>query len=290
MNTRIFLFIFAVIFTSACQNKVAKQGFIETGKLKIYYERKGSGSPVLLLHAGLQDHTMWAAQVEELRSKYELIMIDLPAQGSSFGYDTTITLAGILNTVLDQLEIQKISVVGLSYGSSSAVDFTVAHPDRVDKLVLVSPGLTGWETVLKPDSISARQFALLDSAFTKQNDSVAAQLFTRVWCDGPFRKSTEVDTAVRNYILKTTFANLTKHDDDSWAVFSKVTGAESAHTIKNPTLIVYGNLDVPFIKTVSHFYDSIIQHSTMVEIKNAAHMLNMEQKEVFNDTLIKFLD
>lgn len=285
-------FLIAVLlFVVSCKEEAeVKTGFVAVGKLHIFYERQGEGESLLLLHAGLQDHKMWDAQVDELKNDFDVIRIDLPAHGQSTGFDTTVFTANAIAEILSELGVSKASVVGLSLGSSAAVDFVITHPDKVNKLILAAPGLTGWQQVLQPpDSISSGTFNQLDSAFVKKVDSLTAEAFTHAWCDGPFRNPNDVDRNVRNYIKSTTYSNLTEHNNDSWLKFSKLTGAERAHTITSRTLIIFSDKDVPFIKAVADWYVKTIPNATKTEIKNAAHMLNMEQPGEFNRILSEFL-
>jgi 3-oxoadipate enol-lactonase len=288
MRLRIFSCVIFII--CACTSKPkTESGFVNAGKLKVYYETYGTGDAVLFLHAGLQDHLMWNSQVKALEDDFKVILVDLPGQGKTSGNDTIILIADVLIKVLDHLNIQKASVVGLSYGSTSAADLVMTYPDRIDKVVLVSPGITGWEKILKPDSLSNQYFALLDTAYAKKNDSTTAKIFTEVWCDG-LRKPEEVKKEVRDYIYHTTYENLTQHDNDSWGNFSKTrTGADAAKGINNPVMVIYGDKDLPLITAVAHYYDAVIPNSKAVQMKGVAHMLNMEKPEAFNQLLIDFL-
>jgi 3-oxoadipate enol-lactonase len=286
------LFLLAVLalLISCTKSEGLKTGFVSAGNLKIYFERQGQGTSVLLLHAGLQDHRMWDEQVKMLQGNHDVLVVDLPGQGKSSGFDTTQLAADVIIRVLDSLQVEKTAVVGLSYGSSVATDLVLAYPDRVEKVVLVSSGVTGWDKVVRPDSVSQRYFTLLDSAFSKKDLEKTASVFTQAWCDGPFRKPEQVKKEVRDYISNTTLENLKKHSADSWAKFNPVTAAERVTQIKKPVLILYGNKDIPMIKDVSIFLNRSIPGSSLVEIPDAAHMLNMEVPHVFNKHLSRFLD
>ncbi|MEP7239234.1 MAG: hypothetical protein ABI685_15250, partial [Ferruginibacter sp.] len=79
-----YIFLPAIIFTLSCNQQEQQQpktGTIKAGGFQVYYEREGKGDAVLLLHAGLQDHTMWAEQVIALSAHYEVITADLPYHG-----------------------------------------------------------------------------------------------------------------------------------------------------------------------------------------------------------------
>ncbi|HEY9048265.1 MAG TPA: alpha/beta hydrolase [Ohtaekwangia sp.] len=290
MKTSSCYILLLVLIIVACQKKEkVESGYIQAGGIKVYYESRGEGPAVLLLHAGLQDCRMWDAQLPALTGNHRVITVDLPAHGKTTGMDTTLLMEDVLAAVLDSLHIVKTSVIGLSYGSASATDLVLAYPKKIDKVILVSPGLTGWQDVLKPDSISLYYFTALDSAFMKDDHTKTAALFTKAWCDGPFRTPEQVDSATRKYILTTTLQNLQQHTNDRWVSFAEETGADRAHTIENPVLIIYGDKDIPFIIEVSHFLNKSIAGSKEVMIPNVAHMLNMEAPETFNKTITDFL-
>jgi 3-oxoadipate enol-lactonase len=187
------------------------------------------------------------------------------------------------------LSIKKVSVIGLSYGSSCATDFAIAYPEQVEKMILVSPGLTGWEKALQPDSVSAHYFQELDSAFTSDNFERIAKTFTKAWCDGPFRQEKQVPKDAREYVYSTALKNLKQHKEDTWGNFSTSTAAENVHRIDVPVLLIYGDQDIPFVETVSHFVTKKISGSTEKKIPGVAHMLNLEAGDSFNTMIIDFL-
>jgi pimeloyl-ACP methyl ester carboxylesterase len=147
------------------QQKEVKTGFIKAGELSIYYESTGKGTPVFLLHAGLQDHTMWNQQVPVLAKSHQVITLDLPTHGKTTGWDTTFLMADILKAVMDSMKIQKASFVGLSFGAVCATDVALKYPERVSKLVLAAPGLLGWDEFVKQDKISKPVLDSLDAVF-----------------------------------------------------------------------------------------------------------------------------
>ncbi|WP_315823622.1 alpha/beta hydrolase [Paraflavitalea speifideaquila] len=132
----------------------ATSGTVQAGNLSVFYTRTGSGSPILLLHAGLLDHTMWAKQVATLSAKYDVITPDLPFHGKTMGLDSIILSADVIRILMDSLHLSKASVAGLSMGSGVALDLAIDYPERVDKVFLISAGLNGYEKEHVLDSVS----------------------------------------------------------------------------------------------------------------------------------------
>lgn len=110
-------FIVGIVFYNGLQQagRRSKNGTVRIGNLQVYYERAGKGDAILLLHAGLQDHTMWEEQVKSLSARYEVITPDLPFHGKTIGTDTGMLAQDIIKTLLDSLHLQKISIAGLRW-------------------------------------------------------------------------------------------------------------------------------------------------------------------------------
>src|SRR5688572_21825595 len=129
--------ILLLLVSSVAIGQTSKSGFIKTKSLSIYYEAAGSGSPVILLHAGLQDHRMWDKQVAALSKTRHVITIDLPAHGKTQGWDTTFLTADMLSAVMDSLKIKTAAFVGLSFGAVCVMDILLKYPGRVSKAALI---------------------------------------------------------------------------------------------------------------------------------------------------------
>lgn len=101
------------------------------------------GHAVILLH-GIGSHLQtWDGWADALDDDYRTIRFDMPGAGLSppdASADYTDTRAILLvNALMDELEVETASLIGNSLGGRIAWTFAAANPDRVDKLVLVSP-------------------------------------------------------------------------------------------------------------------------------------------------------
>ncbi|MBO8173268.1 MAG: alpha/beta fold hydrolase [Bacillaceae bacterium] len=120
---------------------------------ELYYETYGDphAPPLLLLHGIGADHKMWAPQIEHYPSNgYFVITPDLRGHGKSSKVDTLSMTDWIrdLQELLDHLQIESCSVIGVSMGGVIAQQFAVSHPERVQALILCdtfSELTTFWE-------------------------------------------------------------------------------------------------------------------------------------------------
>lgn len=129
------------------------------------YVKVGSGPAVLLLHGLGCDHTTWDPVIGRLAEHYTVIAPDLLGHGQSDKPRADYTVGGYANGMRDLLTIlgiDKVTVVGHSFGGGVAMQFAYQFPERTERLVLVNAGglgpevnaliraisLPGWDTVM----------------------------------------------------------------------------------------------------------------------------------------------
>ena len=103
------------------------------------------GPPLVLLHGYLITLTMWLPNISDFSKRYRVYLIDVMGQPSKSipNADEPIrNAAGFmtwLTATLDCLDLDKVSLVGMSFGGWMALKFALTAPERVEKLVLLSP-------------------------------------------------------------------------------------------------------------------------------------------------------
>jgi pimeloyl-ACP methyl ester carboxylesterase len=289
-----FSFLLLLFLTQAACTPNEKQtlkGTIKAGKLQVYYEQKGSGDVIVLLHAGLQNHTMWEEQVKGLSENFSVITIDLPFHGNTTGIDTSILAKDVIKAVLDSLHLQKVSIAGLSMGASVVQDFIIAYPARVNKAILVSAGINGYERKYPIDTVSMTWYAQFTNALNAKDTAKAALEFTKAWGEGMDHRGDSLTKASSRYVYNTTLATLKEHKLEGWPNLQDEPPAmEGLAGIKLPVLIIHGDKDLPFITTASQYMEKTIPGAKRVLIKDVAHMLNMEKPAEVNKLMIDFLE
>mgnify|MGYP001283117770 FL=1 len=118
--------------------------FIEIDGVNIHFAIDGSGPDLLLLHANYANLIDWNPWVNLLKDHYRVIRIDIPGHGltaadpsNDYSMQRTIFL---LEGFLNAFEIQKLSVAGASLGGTIGLHYTRRNPEKVENLILVSPG------------------------------------------------------------------------------------------------------------------------------------------------------
>ncbi len=287
----VLILVLAICSVSNCfaQQRVAK-GFIKAGNFQVYYERAGKGESIMLLHAGLQDHTMWKKQVESLSVQYDVITPDLPYHGKTIGADTSLLVEELLTILLDSLHINKVSIAGLSMGANVAQDFIIAHPEKVNKAFLISAGINGYDKKFAIDSVSMDWYRHFSQALQQKDTIAAAKEFTKAWAEGIYRKGDSLQAPVSKYVYNTTLSNLRLHKMEGWPLLqSHPPAIDRLSSISVPVLIINGNKDLPYIITACKYLEKHIPGSHRIVFKDVAHMLNIEKPLELNRLIINFL-
>lgn len=121
----------------------AKSGHVVAGGVNYYYEVRGQGAPLLLLHGGLGSMDMFGPIMPALTARHQVITVDLQGHGRTALGDRPFSLeaqGADMDAILKQLGYGKVDVLGYSMGGGVAFQLAAQHPERVNRLVLVSAG------------------------------------------------------------------------------------------------------------------------------------------------------
>ena len=142
---------------------LSSSSFKNIDGVNIHYTDEGSGPAVLLLHANYANLIDWGPWVQKLMPDYRIIRLDIPGHGlteadPSNDYSMPRTLV-LIEKLLLYLEIDKLSIAGASLGGTIGIHFANQNPEKVESLILVSPG------ALNPRIRGSDQPAHLPKAF-----------------------------------------------------------------------------------------------------------------------------
>lgn len=261
--------------------------------VRLHLEITGEGEPLLLIHEFAGDSRSWAPQVEHFSSRYRCIAYDargyppsdVPGDPAAYSMDRAVSDA---IAVLDGLEVERAHVVGLSMGGFTALHLGLRHPERARSIVVAGAGYGA-----QPDNQAGfqRECAATAQAFSEEGSVAVA---TR-YAVGPAR------------------VQLQNKNPEQWEIFARHLGEHSAEgaaftmlgvqsrrpslydlrdelsRMTAPCLILTGDEDEGCLEP-DLMLKRAIPTSGLAILPKTGHTANLEEPEVFNATVERFLD
>ena len=245
----------------------------------------GGGPVVLLLHGYPFDKSMWREQIEALRGAgFRAIAPDLRGFGETRAANEITTMEEMARdaaALLDELNIEQAAVCGLSMGGYVAFDFVHLFPDRVQGLVLA-----GTRAPADNDQEKAAREQQAHTMLRAGMVPISIATLPKLLAARTRAEKPNVVKHVRDMI--------TRADPKGAAAAQRGMAARRDYSddlsrIDVPALIIVGREDSIRPVADAEFMHQRIRSSQLEIIKDAAHMTNMEQPAVFNDSIVTFL-
>ena len=186
-----------------------------------------------------------------------------------------------LGALLDSLGVARASIVGLSLGGRIAVDFALAHPERVERLVLLAPGLSGF-----PWSRGDTAWSAAMERAVRARDTVAV---TDLWLRSSYMAPAMENPALAPRLRELSLAN-------SGAFLRASMGREleppafgRLRELRAPVLVAVGTSDDPDIRTIADSIAVQAPRARRLVLPGAGHMLNMERPAEVTRAVVEFI-
>jgi pimeloyl-ACP methyl ester carboxylesterase len=154
--------------------------YADVNGIKVYYEKHGTGRPLILLHGGLMSGETFGPVLSDLARNHQVIVPDLQGHGRTADIDRPIDIklmADDIAALIDHLGLDKPDLVGYSLGGGVAFFTAVKYPDKIGKLVIVSANIR--RDAIPPEML-AQQGQVSAAAVEFMKDTPMYQLYNRV--------------------------------------------------------------------------------------------------------------
>ena len=241
------------------------------------------GKPtVVFVHGAGLDHSWWGLQSRYFGYHgYNVLALDLPGHGRSEGpaLATIEELADWVFAFLDELKIEKASIVGHSMGSLVALECAARYPERVERIALVATAY--------PMKVSE---GFLDAA--RRNDPSAYDMET-IWGHAP-QVPFGGNPNPGMWMYGDTLARLSRLAPGVLysglkACNAYAAGLESAAKVTCPVLFVLGARDMMTPPRAAQALQEALKNAKSVRVANSGHSLMAEAPDATLDALIDFL-
>ena len=262
---------------------------------KLHYMEQGTGEPLIFIHGTIGDYRAWTSRMQPYSKDYRVISYSRRyAWPNEQKYDSLLDYsvrihADDLHNLIRELGLEKVHLVGHSYGAYTALTMAIDHPEMVQSLILGEPPAVSF---LKNSEKGQENF----DDFMENNLRPAANAFRRDMkedgleyfiqgVNGPDFRLSQVPPSWKQgwldnllelwgFAINESFLNLDPSDINSLEV---------------PVLLLIGDSSPTFLVEISKELHKLLPNSEMVGIENSSHGLFFENPEAVDKAMMAFL-
>lgn len=242
--------------------------------------RSGAGDPLVLVHGFGGSRQDWDPLVARLSGDRALLAYDQRGFGQSHAAaGTPFSHADDLLALLDTLGIERADLCGMSLGGATVLDFALSHPQRVRRLVLVSPLMVGWSWT----SDWIERWKAIGRAARAGDMAEARDLWWHHPLFDAVRKGP--GAAAMRASIEAFHGRQWIQDDQRPALpdIDRLSG------LSVRTLLLTGGRDTEDFRLIAEVIAAIGEDVTRIDHPGAGHMLNLEIPDVIAGDIERFL-
>jgi 3-oxoadipate enol-lactonase len=258
---------------------------VRSGDAEIFYEVLGAGPPLVLLHPFPANHEFWVPAVRALASRYQLVLPDLRGHGDSDAGEGPATMAkhaADLVRVLDQEQIRRAVLAGVSIGGYVLFEFWRKNSGRVAGLVLANTKAQAETAEGRASRLEAATRVL-----EQGTDAYFESLLPRLLGESTRERRPDLVDGALGMMQKMSPQDVAMVQR---GMAERPDSVEVLGTIQVPTLVLTGEEDVLSGVGDAHLLEQHISGSRMTVVAKAGHYSAWEQPEEVGKILRRFLD
>ena len=250
------------------------------------FTERGSGPPLVLLHAFPLSRRMWDGELEIWSKTHRVIAPDWRGFGESPPAARGLTMescADDLHQLLQQLGIkQKAILLGLSMGGYVAFEFVRKYPDSLQALVLAAT-----QPIADSEASQKARYEMAEFVQKEGTAALAERLIPRLLGKTTVQTNPDVVDRVRRLIESNSPAGIAAA---CYGLASRRDSSSLLSQIQVPTLIVAGEEDAIIARTQADTMSQRIASSHLAVIHHSGHVVNLEQPGSFHEAVAGFLE
>jgi proline iminopeptidase len=296
----------AILTTLSCTDRptevpVLEEGYLEVNGTTLFYKTMGSGEPIVVLHGGPGfDHRQFLPYIWQLADDYKIILFDQRGTGLSSGPVNAESISidnfiADIEAVRTAFNIDKMNLLGHSWGGILAMHYGIQHPEQLRSLILCSTAASvdsfgemraNYENARLPEDVQMLE-EMYSSDDYQNGDPQAIERFWRVYFK-PYFADPERVAGLDLHFEKNTIENGTAVARFMMESVGEFDLHEDLAVIRCPTLVLHGDSDPMPVTYAERIRDSI-SGSRLVIAENSGHWLFVDATETFSASIHAFL-
>lgn len=305
---RLFFIILCLLAGCTTPSHESSSDYVQVKQGKLYYQSFGSGEPIIVIHGGpgMMDSSYLLPQMLELTKTNQVIFYDQRGSGKSLETKINPELMNLeqftqdLDDLHKSLNLDKVTLLGHSWGGIIAMNYAIKHPENMNKLILLNSAPADYKGQL---------------AFTKEYIKRGKNIMKQTAPLYNYQELEKLTLKEINNLYKILLSiyvydqkNIAKINIDFDSKLVAVTGIKSAEEIVKtswmqkdfnlfpqlqklhiPTLIIHGREDIVPVSAAEEI-NKAIPSSKLVIIEKCDHFSFVEQPEETFDVIKRFVN
>ncbi|WP_439133747.1 alpha/beta fold hydrolase [Pseudomaricurvus sp.] len=242
--------------------------------------QRGDSPRTVFLHGFGGDLHTWDRLFAQLDPKFSALRYDLRGFGkTASSHDNPFRHSDDLLALLNALNLSPCDLVGVSMGASVALNFALNYPEKVRKLILISPGLMAWEW---SDSWRQRWKAIVDVARGGEM-ARARQLFYQ----HPLFASTRNSNAAQEL-----YDSIMRFSGREWLQNNEqpeLPDVDRLVELNVPTLLLTGGRDLDDFQLIANLLEGCVKNIERIDFPEQGHLLQLEKPDECAKSIQTFL-
>lgn len=259
---------------------------IKVGNASISYNEAGEKrNPVIIfIHGFPFNKNMWNEQLDVLSKYCRCIAFDLPGYGNS-GTSEEISIeyyADLLDEFMHLMQIDSATICGLSMGGYIALRAIVKYPHRFSRLILCDT-----QCIADTDEGRKKRFATIEAIEKDGLVPFTEGFMKNLFTEKNLQSNTDYTQEIKSMMLSARPESVTA---TLKALAERIETCSNLKDINIPVLIICGEEDKITPAKQTQFLHENISGSKIVLLPEAAHLSNLEQRDLFNKAISEFID
>ncbi|MET0625964.1 MAG: alpha/beta fold hydrolase [Pyrinomonadaceae bacterium] len=258
----------------------------EVEGLRLYYEERGRGEPLVLVPGFGTGAWIWYRQTDVFAGHFRAVVFDPRGVGRSEGRDEPRPMRGFADDVaalLDELKVERAHVLGASFGGFVAQEFALAYPERTRSLVLCCTSFGGARHV-PPSAETLAAIASTKGLNTEERvrENLLLAFSPRFAAESPEEVERVISLRAENPVPEHAYLRQLE---------AAVAFDASARVgeIKAPTLVITGDADAIVPHENSLNLAAAIPGAVLRVVEGGSHTFFIERPEEFNRAVVEFV-
>ena len=244
---------------------------------KIHYLQQGKGEDILLIHSVGQSLYTFRELISRLSSKFRVTAIDLVGFGYSekpyyFGY-TLNEMADFIARFMDAMEMETAHLLGFSMGAGYVINFAKKYPERVGRLILLSPG---GITPDMPSSVKSLESRIFGGIAARM---ISYKSVKKMLSECYFDLTNHTEDLINEYYKPISSPESKRVIRTCVACYNDEEVIHSLRDVKADTLILWGNEDKWHPTDMANLFQAVMPSVKYTLVRNAGHLAHEEKAD-----------